>query len=173
MSTTRFETSRRGMRPHLFERLYHTAGVGELRYPVCRLGTTGSDLRGEVVRDLTPQGGTACASLSLRLSRPSTSFIRVLTCICSHSIYKWQADRRRQTARPRSASYAGSTHTEPPHPAFEHIHEPGGFRRAHVLLNDPERAAERPIVRNFIEFLYMFGHFVSVFLLSSMPTWYL
>ncbi|RDX57096.1 hypothetical protein OH76DRAFT_1394865 [Lentinus brumalis] len=79
----------------------------------------------------------------------------------THSIYKWQADRRRQTARPRSASYAGSTHTEPPHPAFEHIHEPGGFRRAHVLLNDPERAAERPIVRNFIEFLYMFGHFAG------------
>ncbi|KAI0696288.1 transmembrane amino acid transporter protein-domain-containing protein [Cerioporus squamosus] len=79
----------------------------------------------------------------------------------THSIYKWQADRRRQTARPRSASYAGSTHTEPPHPAFEHIREPGGFRRAHVLLNDPERASDRAVVRNFIEFLYIFGHFAG------------
>ncbi|RPD59581.1 hypothetical protein L227DRAFT_527034 [Lentinus tigrinus ALCF2SS1-6] len=79
----------------------------------------------------------------------------------THSIYKWQADRRRQTARPRAASFAGSTHTQRPHPAFEHIHEPGGFRRAHVLLNDPERAMDRPIVRNFIEFLYIFGHFAG------------
>ena len=29
------------------------------------------------------------------------------------------------------------------------------------MMNDPERAAEPPMVRNFIEFLYMFGHFVS------------
>ena len=83
--------------------------------------------------------------------------------LCSHNIYKWQADKRRQAARPRSASFAGSTHTQPPHPAFEHIHEPGGFRRTYVMLNDPERATQRPMVRNFIEFLYIFGHFVSTF----------
>ncbi|KAH9856664.1 transmembrane amino acid transporter protein-domain-containing protein [Lenzites betulinus] len=77
------------------------------------------------------------------------------------TIYKWQADKRRQAARPRSNSFAGSTHTEPPHPAFEHLHEPGGFRRNYVLLRDPERAAQRPVVRNFIEFLYMFGHFAG------------
>ncbi|KAI0822546.1 transmembrane amino acid transporter protein-domain-containing protein [Trametes gibbosa] len=79
----------------------------------------------------------------------------------THSIYKWHADKRRQAARPRSNSFAGSTHTEPPHPAFEHLHEPGGFRRNYVLLRDPERAAQRPVVRNFIEFLYMFGHFAG------------
>ncbi|KAI0649467.1 transmembrane amino acid transporter protein-domain-containing protein [Trametes meyenii] len=79
----------------------------------------------------------------------------------THSIYKWQADRRRQAVRPRSNSYAGSTNTEPPHPAFEHLHEPGGFRRNYVLLRDPERATQRPIVRNFIEFLYIFGHFAG------------
>ncbi|OSC98291.1 hypothetical protein PYCCODRAFT_1471204 [Trametes coccinea BRFM310] len=78
----------------------------------------------------------------------------------THSIYKWQADRRRQAARPRSNSYAGSTNTEPPHPAFEHLHEPGGFRRNYVILRDPERA-QRPMVRNFIEFLYIFGHFAG------------
>ncbi|KAI0787486.1 transmembrane amino acid transporter protein-domain-containing protein [Fomes fomentarius] len=79
----------------------------------------------------------------------------------THSIYKWQADKRRQAARPRSASFAGSTHTQQLHPALEHIREPGGFRRAHVVLNDPERASERPMVRNFIEFLYIFGHFAG------------
>ncbi|TBU62928.1 transmembrane amino acid transporter protein-domain-containing protein [Dichomitus squalens] len=79
----------------------------------------------------------------------------------THNIYKWQADKRRQAARPRSASYAGSTHTEPPHPAFEHIHEPGGFRRTYVVMNDPERAVDPPMVRNFIEFLYIFGHFAG------------
>ena len=85
----------------------------------------------------------------------------MLTSCSRHNIYKWQADKRRQAARPRSASYAGSTHVEPPHPAFEHIHEPGGFRRTYVVMNDPERATDRPMVRNFIEFLYIFGHFVS------------
>ncbi|KAI0749738.1 transmembrane amino acid transporter protein-domain-containing protein [Daedaleopsis nitida] len=79
----------------------------------------------------------------------------------THSIYKWQADKRKQTARARSVSFAGSTHAEPVHPALEHIREPGGFRRAHVVLNDPERATERPMVRNFIEFLYIFGHFAG------------
>ncbi|KAI0368819.1 hypothetical protein BV20DRAFT_1053784 [Pilatotrama ljubarskyi] len=79
----------------------------------------------------------------------------------THSIYKWHADRRREAARPRSNSFAGSTHTEPPHPAFEHLHEPGGFRRHYVILRDPERAAQRPMVRNFIEFLYIFGHFAG------------
>ncbi|KAL1940248.1 hypothetical protein VTO73DRAFT_9200 [Trametes versicolor] len=79
----------------------------------------------------------------------------------THSIYKWQADKRRQTARPRSNSYAGSTSTELPHPAFEHLHEPGGFRRNYVMLRDPEGAVQRPMVRNFIEFLYIFGHFAG------------
>ncbi|KAI1797008.1 transmembrane amino acid transporter protein-domain-containing protein [Ganoderma leucocontextum] len=79
----------------------------------------------------------------------------------THNIYKWQAHKRRQAARPRSASFAGSTHAEPVHPAFEHIHEPGGFRRTYVMMNDPERATDPSIVRNFIEFLYIFGHFAG------------
>ncbi|KAH9945045.1 transmembrane amino acid transporter protein-domain-containing protein [Epithele typhae] len=79
----------------------------------------------------------------------------------THSIYKWQADKRRQAARPRSASFAGSTNTQPLHPALEHIHEPGGFRRTYVALNDPERASNGPMARNFIEFLYIFGHFAG------------
>jgi proton-coupled amino acid transporter len=50
-----------------------------------------------------------------------------------------------------------------PDPAFEHIHEPGGFRRNYVLLQGAvheERETPR-MLNNFIEFLYLFGHFVS------------
>ncbi|KAA1467720.1 hypothetical protein DENSPDRAFT_832835 [Dentipellis sp. KUC8613] len=79
----------------------------------------------------------------------------------THDIYKWQQEQRRQT-RPRSASFAGSAMAAP-HPAFEHIHEPGGFRRNYVLLHsddDDEREPPR-ILRNFIDFLYIFGHFAG------------
>jgi solute carrier family 36 (proton-coupled amino acid transporter) len=58
----------------------------------------------------------------------------------------------------------------PPDPAFEHIHEPGGFRRNYVLLQatigeDGEQQQPR-ILNNFIDFLYLFGHFVSLQLSS-------
>lgn len=47
-------------------------------------------------------------------------------------------------------------------PAFEHIHEPGGFRRNYVLLKASEQGIEQPqIASNFVDFLYLFGHFVS------------
>ncbi|THH28324.1 hypothetical protein EUX98_g5859 [Antrodiella citrinella] len=77
----------------------------------------------------------------------------------THSLYKWQADQRRAATRPRSSSFAGSE--APPHPAFEHIHEPGGFRRNYVLLRADEQGVERPVLRNFLEFLYIFGHFAG------------
>ena len=50
-----------------------------------------------------------------------------------------------------------------PDPAFEHIHEPGGFRRNYVLLQaNTDDTEEQPrILNNFIDFLYIFGHFVS------------
>lgn len=59
----------------------------------------------------------------------------------------------------RSASFAGLS--PPPDPAFEHIHEPGGFRRNYVLLQANEQGAEPRILNNFIDFLLLFGHFVS------------
>ncbi|KAF8199664.1 amino acid transporter [Pholiota molesta] len=40
----------------------------------------------------------------------------------THDIYKWHSDQKKQAGRP-------------PHPAFEHIHEPGGFRRNYLLLH--------------------------------------
>lgn len=50
-----------------------------------------------------------------------------------------------------------------PHPTLEHIHEPGGFRRNYVQQHANGQGAEEPVVTsNFIEFLYLFGHFVSL-----------
>ncbi|TFY78598.1 hypothetical protein EWM64_g5412 [Hericium alpestre] len=79
----------------------------------------------------------------------------------THDIYKWQQDQRRQ-ARPRAASFAGSANAAP-RPGFEHIHEPGGFRRNYVMLhaNDEEGSEPPRMLRNFIDFLYLFGHFAG------------
>ena len=84
----------------------------------------------------------------------------------SHDIYKWHADQRRQAGRVRSTSFAGPSH--PPPAAFEHIHEPGGFRRNYMILRANEQGAEEPqILNNFIDFLLLFGHFVCPTLLQS------
>ncbi|CAA7266882.1 unnamed protein product [Cyclocybe aegerita] len=78
----------------------------------------------------------------------------------THDIYKWHTDQRRQAARVRSASFAGPSNA--PHPAFEHIHEPGGFRRNYVKLRANEQGAEEPeMLNNFIDFLLLFGHFAG------------
>jgi hypothetical protein len=77
----------------------------------------------------------------------------------SHDIYKWHADQRRQAARVRASSFAGPS--QAPQPAFEHIHEPGGFRRNYVKLRANEQGEEHPqMLNNFIDFLLLFGHFV-------------
>ena len=78
-----------------------------------------------------------------------------------HSIYKWQQDQRKQAiVRPRSASF--SSPSQPANPAFEQLHQPGGFRRNYVIQRANEQGLEDlPVSNNFIEFLYLFGHFVS------------
>lgn len=78
----------------------------------------------------------------------------------THDIYKWQTDQRRQS-RPRAASFAGSSGA--PHPTFANIHEPGGFRRNYLLMRADEQGDDgRPVMsNNFIEFLYLFGHFAG------------
>ncbi|KAK7006100.1 aa-trans domain-containing protein [Favolaschia claudopus] len=79
----------------------------------------------------------------------------------THDIYKWNVDQRRLAARGRAASLA-VTRASAPDPAFEHIHEPGGFRRNYLLLRANERGDEEPVIlNNFIEFLYIFGHFAG------------
>ncbi|KXN91636.1 Vacuolar amino acid transporter 3 [Leucoagaricus sp. SymC.cos] len=78
----------------------------------------------------------------------------------THDVYKWHADQRRQAGRARAVSFAGLP--QPPDPAFEHIHEPGGFRRNYVKLRANEQGAEEPqMLNNFIDFLLLFGHFAG------------
>ncbi|KAG6827742.1 hypothetical protein H0H92_010588 [Tricholoma furcatifolium] len=76
----------------------------------------------------------------------------------THDIYKWHAGVSR--GRARAASFAGSSQQQDP--AFEHIHEPGGFRRNYVTLRAIEQGADEPrMLTNFIDFLYIFGHFAG------------
>ncbi|KAG6856510.1 hypothetical protein H0H87_003703 [Tephrocybe sp. NHM501043] len=76
----------------------------------------------------------------------------------THDIYKWHAGVAR--GRSRAASFAGPSTQQDP--AFEHIHEPGGFRRNYVALRAIEQGTEEPrMLSNFIDFLYIFGHFAG------------
>ncbi|KAF8649353.1 hypothetical protein AX16_005862 [Volvariella volvacea WC 439] len=94
-----------------------------------------------------------------------------------HDIYKWQSTTNHRTnrtgPRARAASFSGSS-THPPHPAFEHIHEPGGFRRNYLLLRAHEQGrlggdleggvgeeGQPRILNNFIDFLFLYGHFAG------------
>ncbi|KAG8998442.1 neutral amino acid transporter [Tulasnella sp. 427] len=78
----------------------------------------------------------------------------------THNIYKWQSDARRAAIK-RSKSVV-APRVQPVHPAFEHIHEPGGFRRNYLLLKASEQGVDQPpILTNFVDFLYLFGHFAG------------
>ncbi|KAL0954912.1 hypothetical protein HGRIS_003844 [Hohenbuehelia grisea] len=80
----------------------------------------------------------------------------------THDIYKWHADQRKQGVRPRAGSFSGPSRVVPADPAFEHIHEPGGFRRNYMLLRANEQGTDEPrILNNFIDFLFIFGHFAG------------
>jgi solute carrier family 36 (proton-coupled amino acid transporter) len=63
--------------------------------------------------------------------------------------------------RPRAASFSAQSASSRD-PAFEHIHEPGGFRRNYVLQRATEQGETQPrMLRNFVEFLFVFGHFAG------------
>ncbi|KIY45508.1 hypothetical protein FISHEDRAFT_76685 [Fistulina hepatica ATCC 64428] len=80
----------------------------------------------------------------------------------THDIYKWHSAQQKQVqSRVRSVSFTGPSATGTPHPAFEHIHEPGGFRRNYLLLRADEEDFEPTFVNNFIDFLFIFGHFAG------------
>ncbi|KAG1726718.1 amino acid transporter [Suillus paluster] len=122
----------------------------------------GSELDGRVFNDDAPSVGS---------STPPPATLREETeafpipyeapgADITHDIYKWHTDQRRQAARPRASSFSGSV--APSAPAFEHIHEPGGFRRNYVLMraNDHGGEERRP-TNNFIDFLYIYGQFAG------------
>ncbi|GJJ08351.1 hypothetical protein Clacol_002562 [Clathrus columnatus] len=82
----------------------------------------------------------------------------------THDIYKWQSGT--ELRRTRSISFSGPS--APKDPVFENIRQPGGFRRNYLLLNAREPDVESEIdpnrsvmLRNFIDFLYLFGHFAG------------
>lgn len=82
-------------------------------------------------------------------------------CSYSHDIYKYQERAQRKT-RQRATSLVVPQHTTDQDPAFEHIHEPGGFRRNYMLLRATQDGLEEPpVTSTFIDFLYLFGHFAG------------
>ena len=95
------------------------------------------------------------------MSRTYQSLSPNLTADChSHDLYKWAQDRPRRPTRAASFSHP----EERPNlaPAFANIKEPGGFRRNFVVNRAIEQGAEPPtMVRNVVDFLYLYGHFVS------------
>ncbi|KAG8831748.1 neutral amino acid transporter [Serendipita sp. 399] len=79
----------------------------------------------------------------------------------THDIYKYQ-ERVHRKIRPRATSVIVPAHTTEQDPAFEHIHEPGGFRRNYILLHATLNGLEEPpVTSTFIDFLYLFGHFAG------------
>ncbi|KAE9398833.1 hypothetical protein BT96DRAFT_939884 [Gymnopus androsaceus JB14] len=100
----------------------------------------------------------------------------------THDIYKWHSNvnAQRQARRVRSATFSApesSSVLVESDPAFQHIHEPGGFRRNYVLVhnnnsndgassgagvgNGHESPMPPVVVNNFIDFLFLFGHFAG------------
>ncbi|KAG1804416.1 amino acid transporter [Suillus subaureus] len=124
--------------------------------------TSGSLLDGRVFNDDTPSPGSSTPPPAT--SREETEVFPIPYeapgADITHDIYKWHTDQRRQAGRPRASSFSGSV--APLNPAFEHIHEPGGFRRNYVLLHaNGHGGEERRPTNNFIDFLYIYGQFAG------------
>ncbi|KAL1740128.1 transmembrane amino acid transporter protein-domain-containing protein [Schizophyllum fasciatum] len=78
----------------------------------------------------------------------------------THSIYKWHHKAARP--RERAISFTGPSTSNTVDPSFDHIHEPGGFRRNFLKLKATEQGVDHPtFVNNFIDFLFIFGHFAG------------
>lgn len=79
----------------------------------------------------------------------------------SHAIYKYQQSSLRP-ARRASFSAPLPRRDTSIDPSLAHIHEPGGFRRQFIINSARERGQEAPrVLRSFVDFLYLYGHFVS------------
>ena len=80
----------------------------------------------------------------------------------SHDIYKWQHDHRAGPKRSASFSHLPTDRSANLDPTLAHIKEPGGFRRNFIVNRAQEQGLEAPpVVRNVIDFLFLYGHFVS------------
>ncbi|RIA94716.1 transmembrane amino acid transporter protein [Glomus cerebriforme] len=78
----------------------------------------------------------------------------------AHEVYKWHAEvENAPMKRTRSRSLYLPRPTDPD---TSNIREPGGFRRHHVIMKARKAGKEPPImIRNFIDFLTMYGHFAG------------
>ncbi|KAG0700274.1 amino acid transporter [Suillus ampliporus] len=122
----------------------------------------GSELDGRVPNDDVPSAGSSTPPPAVLIEETEVFPIpyEAPGADITHDIYKWHSDQRRQAARPRASSFSGSV--APSNPAFEHIHEPGGFRRNYVLMHANEQdGEERRQTNNFIDFLYIYGQFAG------------
>lgn len=80
-----------------------------------------------------------------------------------HDLYKWQQDHQPAMQRSASFSHIPVDRTATLDPSLAHIREPGGFRRNFVVNRAQEQGLEPPtLVRNVVDFLFLYGHFVSV-----------
>ncbi|ODN95920.1 solute carrier family 36 (proton-coupled amino acid transporter) [Cryptococcus wingfieldii CBS 7118] len=79
----------------------------------------------------------------------------------THDLYKWQHDHRSRPGRSASFSHVPVDRSDLD-PSLAHIKEPGGFRRNFVVNRAQEQGLEAPdMVRNVIDFLFLYGHFAG------------
>ncbi|CAB4490447.1 hypothetical protein RhiirA5_452288 [Rhizophagus irregularis] len=78
----------------------------------------------------------------------------------THEVYKWHAEvENAPMKRTRSRSLYLP---RPIDPETSNMREPGGFRRHHVIMKARKAGKEPPnMIRNFIDFLAMYGHFAG------------
>jgi proton-coupled amino acid transporter len=89
----------------------------------------------------------------------STSF-KLPGADATHEVYKWHAEvENAPMKRTRSRSLYLP---RPIDPETSNIREPGGFRRHHVVMKARKAGKEPPnMIRSFIDFLAMYGHFAG------------
>jgi solute carrier family 36 (proton-coupled amino acid transporter) len=81
----------------------------------------------------------------------------------THEVYKWHAEVENAPMK-RTRSHSLNL-PRPTDPDTSNIREPGGFRRHHVIMKARKAGKEPPnMIRNFIDFLAMYGHFAGEYL---------
>ncbi|KAL7424323.1 hypothetical protein Q5752_000005 [Cryptotrichosporon argae] len=80
----------------------------------------------------------------------------------THDLYKWQHEHRARPGRSASFSHIPLDRSVILEPTLAHIKEPGGFRRNFVVARAQERGEAEPVMlRNVIDFLFLYGHFAG------------
>ncbi|EJT51136.1 hypothetical protein A1Q1_07600 [Trichosporon asahii var. asahii CBS 2479] len=80
----------------------------------------------------------------------------------THEVYKWQQDHQRTRRSSRAQSFSHADRSAIIDPQLAQMKEPGGFRRNFVVARAQERGVEEPpMIRNFVDFLFLYGHFAG------------